>query len=83
MGEEIFVYAIYISVFDRIYIGMTNNLDRRMKEHTEGGNQSTKAFIPWAIIFFEVYSDRKSARVREKYLKSYRGRGFVRSKIDM
>ena len=74
----IHVYVLYSQIHDRIYIGMTNNLDRRLKEHNRGNNQSTKAYLPWIKIITEEYENRLDARKREKYLKSYRGRVFIR-----
>jgi putative endonuclease len=82
MEDLIFVYALYSKEFDRIYVGMTNNLERRLHEHNNLQNTSTKAFAPWIILFSESYSNRTLARDREKYLKSYRGRTFIRSRIE-
>nr|WP_290856153.1 GIY-YIG nuclease family protein [Flaviramulus sp.] len=45
-----FVYVLYSTKFDRHYVGMTSNLDRRLKNHNAGSVKSTKAFAPWSII---------------------------------
>ncbi len=62
-----------------IYVGMTNDLQRRLKEHNNGENKSTKAYKPFALIFTEEFPDRISARVKEKYLKSGIGKEFLKS----
>ncbi len=74
----IFVYVLYSKEFDRLYIGMTNNLERRFVEHNTGKNKSTKAYLPWVKIHKESFETRMEARKREKYLKTYRGRMFIR-----
>jgi len=74
-----FVYVLKSESSGRRYVGMTNNLERRLKEHNSGKMKSTKAFIPWEIIYTENYSNRTEAREREKYLKSSAGRRYLRT----
>ncbi|WP_231367659.1 GIY-YIG nuclease family protein [Gillisia sp. JM1] len=75
------VYIIYSSKFDRYYIGMTENVNRRLLEHNNGKNISTKAFVPWDIVNIETFDSRFAARVREKYLKSAAGRRWRKLNI--
>jgi putative endonuclease len=56
------------------YIGRTNNLKRRVLEHNAGKNSSTKAYIPWELIFYETYLNNEDAIRRERYLKTSQGR---------
>ena len=44
-----FVYILRTSS-DTLYIGQTNNLEKRLKEHK---NKSTKSATPWELIYFE------------------------------
>ena len=74
-------YVLYSQNFDRIYIGLTNNLERRFKEHNAERNKSTKAYCPWEIVHTEKFETRIEARKREKYLKSYRGRKYIRDTV--
>lgn len=73
-----YVYVIFSHDFDRIYIGMTSDLDKRLKEHNSGHSKSTKAFAPWEIVYSESFSSRKEARERENSLKSFRKRKWIR-----
>lgn len=57
---------------------MTNDLDRRIKEHNMGQNRSTKAYKPFELILKEEYATRDEARKREKYLKSGIGKEFLK-----
>jgi putative endonuclease len=60
------------------YVGMTNNLERRLQEHNSGYSLATKSYIPFKLVYTEILPDRKSARVREKYFKSGAGREYIK-----
>ena len=72
------VYAIQSIKRNYIYVGMSNTLERRIQEHNNGENKSTKAYRPFILIYSEVFPDRISARRREKYLKSGIGKEFLK-----
>ena len=57
---------------------MTNNIERRFKQHNKGENKSTKAYKPFILFYTETYQTRAEARAREKYLKSGIGKEFLR-----
>ena len=76
------VYVLYSSRFDRTYTGMTKHINRRIKEHNAKGNKSTKAYVPWEIVYKEEYESREEARKREKYLKSGNGREYLKVIIN-
>lgn len=56
------------------------NVDRRITEHNSGKVRSTKAYCPWKLLHLESFEDRKSAREREKYLKSGYGKTWLKNK---
>ncbi len=64
----------------RFYVGMTANVEKRLKEHNSGFTKSTKGYLPWDLFFFESYPSRFEARKREKYLKSGVGKEFIKEK---
>ena len=64
-----------------IYVGMTNNQERRLKEHNNSENRSTKAYAPFTLIFSQEFETRSLARIKEKYLKSGAGKEFLKSLI--
>jgi putative endonuclease len=77
------VYALFSVKFDKIYIGFTSNLQGRLIAHNHPKNKGwTKRFQPWEIFYSEVFDDKKSALKREKELKSYQGRVFLKSLIE-
>lgn len=73
-----FVYAIYSEGRNYLYVGITNNLSRRIKEHNSGYNKTTKPYRPFRMIYSERCKNRIEARKREKYFKSGVGKEFLR-----
>ena len=75
------VYALYSKLYDKIYIGMTSDMNERLKSHNELGKGWTKRFRPWIIIYTEQLADKTEALKRERQLKSAAGRLFIWSLI--
>lgn len=76
------VYVLFSEKFNKIYIGMTSNLEQRFKSHNELSKKGwTKNFRPWTIIYPEKYVQKEAALKREKQLKSATGRNFIRKLI--
>jgi len=79
-----YVYAIYNEKHNKIYIGQTRNLELRLKLHKEKEfrNSYTSRFNGrWELIYKEKVSNRRDALNREKQLKSYKGRKFIKKHI--
>ncbi len=74
-----YVYAIKSLVKNYIYVGLTNMVDRRVSEHNKGKNRSTKAYIPFKLIYFETFTTREGARKKEIYYKSGVGKEFLKN----
>lgn len=68
-----YVYILQSEIKNRLYIGKTADLKRRLKEHNSGQNVSTKSYMPWKLILYEAYIKRSDASRREKYLKTTQG----------
>ncbi|MDO8517862.1 MAG: GIY-YIG nuclease family protein [bacterium] len=73
------VYALKSNIQKYIYVGMTNDIDRRIAEHNAGRAKTTKPYAPFKLIYSETAGDRQSARKREKYLKSGIGKEFLKN----
>jgi len=74
-----YVYLLSSKTTEYIYIGCTNNLKKRLKEHYRGKVFSTKKMLPVELIYCEAYRDKKYAYEREKSLKKY-GSGLAKIK---
>lgn len=62
-----YVYFIQNSEHD-LYIGSTNDLRRRIKEHNSGKTRYTRG-KEWKLVYYEAHLDESDARLREKRLK--------------
>jgi len=76
------VYVLQSEKDGSQYVGMSNDTQRRLKEHNRGSVRSTKSKLPWKKIYEEKYENRIEARKREKYLKSAAGRRFRKTLGD-
>jgi putative endonuclease len=77
-----YVYILNSKNHNKTYIGFTNNLGRRLKEHNSGKSKFTRKFIPWEIIYTEEFTNAVEARGREKYFKSSAGRKKIKLLIN-
>ena len=76
------VYVLYSQSFDKIYVGFSSDLEKRLLAHNHPSNKGwTKSFQPWKIIYTEEYETKVDAMAREIQLKSSRGRDFIRKDI--
>ena len=65
------------------YVGYTTNLNKRLKLHNEGKGAKFTRGRQWKIIYTEKYSEEKTAKVREYYIKKNRKfRNFIKKKFD-
>lgn len=68
--KEFFVYIITNISNTVLYVGVTNNLIRRINEHKNKlADGFSKQYNLDKLVFFEIYSDAESAILREKQLK--------------
>jgi putative endonuclease len=75
------VYIIHSKTSDKTYTGYTSDIETRILEHNSGRVRSTKAFIPYDLIYREDYEDKTTARKRELYLKTGQGRKWVKQEV--
>ena len=68
------VYAIRSSKSNRLYIGQTNHVTRRIEEHNKGLVKSTQNDKPWQLIAVETFQARNEARWTERILKKSKGK---------
>ena len=80
-----FVYALYNQQSGKIYIGQTSNLENRLTEHNQkrGKHFTAKFEGEWKLIYTEKVESRNQALLREKQLKSFRGREYIKKYIPL
>lgn len=55
-----------------IYVGMTDDLLRRLKQHREKRSDFTSRYEIDRLVWFEVHPSRESAQLRERQIKGWR-----------
>jgi len=81
MKKFYYVYVLRSSKDSNFYVGYTEDLKSRFKEHTNGNVISTRERRPLEIIYSEACLSKKDALHREKYLKTYHGKLFLRNRL--
>ena len=76
------VYVLHSISTGKYYTGQTNNLNRRLLEHESGLSRYSQGRGPWKLILTEEYGTRAEAMQREKFLKSGRGRDFIKEYVN-
>ena len=66
-----YVYIIKSKKDKSIYIGYTEDLIKRMKEHNSGKSIYTRNKYPYELIYYESYKHKTDAKYRENNLKRF------------
>lgn len=70
-NQEWYLYMIECKD-SKLYTGITNDLDRRIKQHNRGkGCRFTKFRIPVKLIYKEIFSSKNEALKKEAEIKGW------------
>jgi putative endonuclease len=73
MSEQYYVYILSSRKHGTLYIGVTNDLIRRVFQHQSKAVRGfTKRYGVDKLVYFEIFDDPLSAIAREKQLKKWR-----------
>jgi len=78
------MYYTYVLLSDKdnhFYTGYTQDLKLRFEQHNKGYVESTRDRRPLKLVYYEACLDKSDAAKREKYLKSYNGKMFLRRRL--
>ncbi|MBL4539652.1 MAG: GIY-YIG nuclease family protein [Oceanicaulis sp.] len=71
-AQFFFVYLLASKPRGTLYVGVTNNLKRRLDEHRSGAVPGfTRTYAVHQLVWFEVHDSLEQARRREKTLKKW------------
>lgn len=76
-----YTYVIKSKKDNKVYVGYSNNLRKKFKEHNEGLVKSTKNRKPFELLYllyYEACNILKDAIQREKALKTGLGRSYLK-----
>lgn len=76
-----YVYILRSLVDESKYIGVTSDLENRLREHNNFETKSNKSKAPYKIIWYCAFSDKQKAYAFEKYLKSSSGYAFTSKRL--
>ncbi len=76
-----FAYVLQSTKDKKFYTGYTKNLKLRFEQHKKGLIESTKDRRSLKLIYYEACLDRNDATHREKYLKTYHGKMFIKNRL--
>ena len=76
------VYVLWSRKDRELYIGVSRDIKRRLKEHTEGRVSATRYRRPLILIFCESFRHDRDATARERYLKTGWGRKHLQKALQ-
>ena len=77
-----YVYVLRGEKGRRLTIGTSATPDERLRSHNAGRVRSAKPQRPWTRIHLEQHPDRDAAERRERFLKSGRGRRWLKARLE-
>jgi putative endonuclease len=81
MSKNYYVYVLQSEKDRSFYIGLTSDIQKRLKEHTSGEVSTTRSRQPLKLVYWEGCLNQKDAARREKYLKTTWGKRFIKSRL--
>jgi putative endonuclease len=77
------IVYILLSLKDitKYYIGITRNLEKRLKEHNGATEGYAKRYAPWQVETFITFNNTRLAENFEKYLKQGSGNAFLKKHL--
>ena len=76
-----YTYILQSTVDNKFYTGYTKDLKQRFEQHQEGKVPSTQNRRPFKLIYYEACLNQQDATHREKYLKSFYGKMYIRKRL--
>lgn len=76
-----YTYVLLSKKDGNFYTGFTKDLKSRFEQHKSGEVDSTRNRRPLELIYYEACVLQRDATKREKYLKTYLGKMFLRKRL--
>jgi len=74
MNKFYYTYVLASIDYQMLYIGYSENVQKRLASHNAKENTATKPYAPYELVFYEAFLNKRDALNREVYLKSGWGR---------
>ena len=76
-----YTYVLFSKKDGKFYTGFTQDLKLRFGQHNKGRIESTKDRRPLELVYYEACLNRNDATHREKYLKTYHGKAYIKKRL--
>lgn len=76
-----YTYILFSKKDGKFYTGFTKDLKVRIEQHNKGQVESTKERRPLKLVYYEACLNQNDAIHREKYLKTYYGKAYIRKRL--
>ncbi len=76
-----YTYVLKSTKDNKLYIGFSSNLKKRLEEHNKGLVRATSTRFPFKLVYYEACCDKEKAVAREKTLKTGFGRSYLKKRI--
>ncbi|MEA3272927.1 MAG: GIY-YIG nuclease family protein [Patescibacteria group bacterium] len=77
-----YVYVIQSKKDDNFYVGMINDLKRRIQQHNQGKSFATRLRTPFMLVYYEAHSSKYDAVARERFLKTGWGKNWIKRTLN-
>ena len=78
----VYVYLLQSEVAGgQRYVGVTSNLKQRLAHHNASNSSHTSKYLPWKLVTYVAFSEKRKAELFERYLKSGSGHAFARKRL--
>lgn len=76
-------YLLKSSKNNDLYIGSTEDIEKRLYLHNAGKVKSTKAYRPWILIECQKFNTRSEAVKQERFLKNHQQKEIIKKKYGL
>ena len=76
-----YVYILHSSKSSNFYFGSTFNVRKRFEQHNKGLSKATAPYVPWKLVWYAGFQNKKLAEDFERYLKTGSGKAFAYKRL--
>ena len=76
-----YTYVLKSKKDNRLYVGCTDNMKRRLQQHNDGQVSATSYRLPLELVYYEACCKKEDAIARERSLKTGFGRAYLKRRI--
>lgn len=81
MGKYFYIHVLKSLKDNKFYTGYTKNIKQRLEQHNKRLVKSTKYRFLFILVYFEGCLNMNDALQREKYLKTYYGKKYIKNRL--